>query len=392
MIRNVIILYAFKRNQPLISKVPSSLFRSVHNSRYKFSEENVNFSDLGDEFVSHVDEPSKKVTFQQVLETYQSKFGVSRDEAKELVLEGKTKFKISLEKISQTFKLLAAFKISLDNINKNNWVITAPLEYLEGKLRAIENLEPRDINDFFPLINADTLALLKASNIVKKERNEIPKGNRIYYIADRLNIEPVLLSQYVAKHMFIFEVPFTFIINNLDLMLEFGMSSENIMRNLSAFRCFPSSARQRLERCRSVGMKNLKPWLMRTPDKRLNLVLARSIKKIETIGDKSIAEYLSERLNTDIEEMNYILSKNKKILSTHVPKIKDFLDFLLIEEKFTQERVLSSITILCHSLETTRQRLDVLKKLGHPPSTLAILCQSKRKYDSYINKILESKK
>lgn len=60
------------------------------------------------------------------------------------------------------------------------------------------------------------------------------------------------------------------------------------------------------------------------------------------------------------------------------------LDYLLDEEKFQPFEIANCIRILCHSLETTRQRIDELKKLGCRPSSLVIVCKSQTEYQKFL--------
>lgn len=41
--------------------------------------------------------------------------------------------------------------------------------------------------------------------------------------------------------------------------------------------------------------------------------------------------------------------------------------------------------ILCHSLETTKKRLDELKSLGCIPTSLVVVCRSKKEYQVFLD-------
>jgi hypothetical protein len=99
-----------------------------------------------------------------------------------------------------------------------------------------------------------------------------------------------------------------------------------------------------------------------------------------------VVEYLSQQLQCDTETVEYISSKNPSILRVHVPKLKEILDFLY-REGFTPQHVCQVPRILCHSLETTKSRLAELREIGYNPSTLIVLCRSKRQYAQFLEQV-----
>lgn len=108
---------------------------------------------------------------------------------------------------------------------------------------------------------------------------------------------------------------------------------------------------------------------------------------MEVLGDKtSVAEYLGERLGFTAEEAQAIMNKHPQVNVVRVTKIKEVLDYLLNEAEFSRYEVAQVPRILCHSLETTKRRLEELKQYGCRPSSLVIVCRSKREYDKFLNK------
>lgn len=63
---------------------------------------------------------------------------------------------------------------------------------LKRKIDLLNKLEPRQLDDFVPLLTLDEKEL---SNLVKrlsKEKNEIEQGNRIYYLSEMLKVNTIL--------------------------------------------------------------------------------------------------------------------------------------------------------------------------------------------------------
>lgn len=139
-------------------------------------------------------------------------------------------------------------------------------------------------------------------------------------------------------------------------------------------------------------------------------ILLRSIKhsmdEKELLGDRTLVEYVADRLGYDVQTTKLVLDKHPAIYnvrvtkvreddrskprdlaihSHHHPQIKDILDYFLNESEFTAHDVAQVPRILCHSLATTRQRLDELRALGCKPSSLVIVCRSANEYRKFIN-------
>ena len=202
------------------------------------------------------------------------------------------------------------------------------LDFLEEKLELIEKLQPRDINDFIPLITVSSLMLSRAQKRMQRERKHIPEGNRIYYFSKRLDVNPALVSKYFATHMFMFEVAFDQLVENLNVMLEFNVSSINILRDLWAFKYLPTSIRTRLERCQKADKENLMPWMIRCTEEILERSLTLSQESKNLLGDSTVVDYISERLGYDIETTKSIVSNHKSVLKVRVTRVRHFLRVL----------------------------------------------------------------
>ncbi len=136
--------------------------------------------------------------------------------------------------------------------------------------------------------------------------------------------------------------------------------------------------------CLESGRTNLRCWMVRCKLDVLehsNNILQQN-KKI--LGENSIVDYVSERLNHDPEIMRTILEKYPLVLKCGVPKIKKTLDYLLIEAKYEPHEIANVIRICTHSLSTTKKRFEELKKLGCRPSGLSIICLSQKGYSKFV--------
>jgi hypothetical protein len=263
------------------------------------------------------------------------------------------------------------------------------LDILKKKLVRLKTMHYKNINDFVPFLQLSSLLICQTARRIEKEKNTIPYGNRVYFMAKRLNVDPALVSKYFATHMFMFEISYEMLLENLNLMQEYDIESIHILRDLWAFKYLPKSIRDRLERCRQAGKENLKPWMIRCPEDILENTLKICQEQKKLLGERTIVEYLAQRLDTDIETMNNYVLRFPNVLKCRGPKVKEILDYLLEEEQFTKFEVSKVIRIVTHSLETTKKRLTELKAIGCRPSTLTIVCKSKKEYEKFVKEWLD---
>lgn len=126
----------------------------------------------------------------------------------------------------------------------------------------------------------------------------------------------------------------------------------------------------------------------------------------ELLGDRTLVEYVADRLGYDVNTTKFVLDKHPAIYTVRVTKvrrlmliyldtinkfkspissqIKEILDYFLNESEFTANDVAQVPRILCHSLTTTRARLNELRSLGCKPSSLVIVCRSRNEYRKFI--------
>lgn len=71
--------------------------------------------------------------------------------------------------------------------------------------------------------------------------------------------------------------------------------------------------------------------------------------------------------------------------------MKEILDYLLLEEKFQPFQVANVIRILCHSLETTKKRINELKEHDCRPTSLVIVCKSQKEYGKFLQNWIQTR-
>lgn len=249
-------------------------------------------------------------------------------------------------------------------------------------------LKPKDINELVPLLQLPSLSLNRLIESINKENEMIPEGNRIYYLSERLNVEPSVVAKFIANRTFMFEISFERLVENLNLLQEYKIDAINILKDMWVFQYCPQTIRDRLERCRVAGKDELRPWMVRCPEEKLQNSLKMAKENKSLLGDLSLVEYISQRLGCETDVLETMIQGYPDILKCRATRVKEMLDYLLIEEKIEPLEVLRVPRILIqYSLEKTKSRIEELKALGCTQNTLTIVCRSQKEFNKVVNKL-----
>ncbi|KAH8298236.1 hypothetical protein KR018_011440 [Drosophila ironensis] len=265
------------------------------------------------------------------------------------------------------------------------WLLSLDSKRLELKLQLIKTMDMKDVNHFVPFLRLTVPRLRKLVTALNAEKNTIPHGNRVYYISEKLQVSPEIVTKYLSKRLFILEMPYEMFEKNLHHMIDYNVSPINILKDLWAFRYTPKSVQLRLERAKRAKKDKIMPWMVRCPEPILQRSLKLSLDELQVLGQFStVIEYLAHRLGFSSDEAKVIMDKHPQVHTVRVTKIKEVLDYLMDEAKFSRFEIAQVPRILCHSLKTTRERLEELQSHGCRPTSLVIVCRSRREYDKFL--------
>lgn len=107
------------------------------------------------------------------------------------------------------------------------------------------------------------------------------------------------------------------------------------------------------------------------------------------MGNNSLAEYLSERLQCSVEEAKVLMHKHPALQNKSMKKMKEILDFLF-SQGFKPSQICRVPKILLHSVETTKQRLKELEPFGKHLDSLYLLTKSKKQYMQYFESLVKT--
>ncbi|XP_055695314.1 transcription termination factor, mitochondrial [Lutzomyia longipalpis] len=316
----------------------------------------------------------------------QSKLKCTEEEATKMLKWSKEIQATDYKEISENLTILLNHEVTPACILENPWLLVEKKATIRQKIFSLNDMEPKQLRDFVPLLRISLINLMKLQQRYKQESSHIPHKHRVYYLSNQLEIEPRIVSKYLSLRQFIFYLPFSKLHASISLLRKYNVAPMNILKDIWVLRYNADLIQERLDYVKKVEVKRTMPWMVRCPDSILDNSLKITQENRAILGRNETAlEYLCERLGYDQQTMMYIMSKHPAALRVRVTKIKEILDYLLIEAGFSPQDIAQVPRILCHSLETTRSRLNELKNHGCTPSTLTIVCKSQREYEKFVN-------
>lgn len=108
------------------------------------------------------------------------------------------------------------------------------------------------------------------------------------------------------------------------------------------------------------------------------------------LGPNSVIEYLSQKLQCSQELAKYIISKHPAIQKKNLRKINGMIDFLL-SKGFTTVHICRTPKILLHSVDTIRERLNLLDAQGTQLNSLSVCTKSKKQFTQFLESISSDK-
>ncbi|XP_028177468.1 transcription termination factor, mitochondrial [Ostrinia furnacalis] len=263
---------------------------------------------------------------------------------------------------------------------------------LSYKEQIISKLSFRCMEDAQPFYKLPIKTLVHVYKVCKNDEKEGHCKNRLYYISNKLKCPPSVLSKHVAQRTFIYSLSFDWLQKSLNVLLEMGVSSERLLRDLWVLKYNANTIRERLQKVKNMGVENIYPWMVRCSEDILNRYVEIMQETKDILGEtKSTQIYLANRLNTTLEAVNEMCIKTPALKTIRVTKVKHFLDFL-ISEGFTVEDVASKPRILAASQKTIKKRIDTLRELGVQEININLLCRSKKHFNKFCESIESVKK
>lgn len=319
-----------------------------------------------------------------VVQELQNMFGMTHKEALVTVRSPKF-FLVADAAVLKTIYCLKDFEIPKEQIQRSPWILLQSADDLVGKINLLT--DPYLFHNHFDGLGFcyfSPFRIKQYKKIFASEADDIPDHtNRIYYIADKLQVPVDHLTEKIVKTQRVLTIKLHRINVFIELLNKYEIHREDILKDLWIFFNNVNLAEERLKEVINAGCKRPKLWMCRCPEE----IFARTVKRYsgekEALGGcSSLEEYLLKRLQCSPEELNLQLEYNESLRKVSVAKIQKIID-LLFAEGFGPDQIRYSMPILGCSPERTAARIKRLRDLGMTEYPIPILYKPQKRFENF---------
>uniref|UniRef100_A0A336LM22 CSON013656 protein n=1 Tax=Culicoides sonorensis TaxID=179676 RepID=A0A336LM22_CULSO len=301
---------------------------------------------------------------------------------------------LTLSELSKQLESFLALGVKKTIMLKYPEILVMNPNEVKEKLEIINKLPQGEngdnYNDYFPLLKLNYNDLEKVLKKLTKEQMHVPKGSRIHYLSHKLKVDPYVVSAVFVNYLFMFSIHLPLLYKNTDILVDFKLPAENVLRDPWVFLYSPRQTRERLIKAREVREDKLMPWMIHCPPKILEHSLKLTIDTrniLKSSNSEDQLSYLSKRLGFERAQMDHYIARFPAARKVRITKVKKILDFLLDEANFTPQQIASVPRILTFGLTQIKKRHEELSSLGYKINSLIMFCLTRKKYAALIDRI-----
>ncbi|XP_044267641.1 transcription termination factor, mitochondrial [Tribolium madens] len=323
-----------------------------------------------------------KMTKKGTISTLEQLLQLKKFDASNIVMDNNCFKYVSKATLKGNYTVFKQKGITQETLFKYPEILTV-LE-TEQKLQIIEKLK-YDINEVAILL------LLNVPSLEQVEKNEEnPEVGIIATLSSLLQIDYQKACEYIVNKPFLCFLSTEKIKTKIKILTSYGIPLEEICNDLWVLRYREQLIEERLSRAKEYNIGVAKTWMVRAKQEVFQTYIQRRSDNKSILGNSSLAEYLSERLECSVEIANYMITKQPALQNKSLKKLKELID-LLYAEGFQPQQIIRVPKILVHSVETTRKRLQQLTEKGIKIDTLSLLTKSQNQFMQYYEALLKNK-
>uniref|UniRef100_A0A182JFU3 Mitochondrial transcription termination factor n=1 Tax=Anopheles atroparvus TaxID=41427 RepID=A0A182JFU3_ANOAO len=303
---------------------------------------------------------------EELLSRMKALLNCSQEQSEILYKANKKALRVFAPKLlTDNIELLRAHGIEEKYIYDNPRVLSNPTDELSTKLRLLHELPAvEDFKILSPFLKAPLKAVQHMVDVSKQE--SIAGGNRINYLSERTDTEPVVVAKFFASNIRVYRIALDKFMSNLDICLQ-HLAPADVVRHLSVLAYAPASIRERLKALENSPLETIKPWMVRVPDIALG-------KSFEAVIEKGKQPVFKDSV-TGVWFETYVIKRMEALLGCTEETAKDIYDKckgfvslvdnieLLVEKKIPPEAIVKHSLILTSKREDLQQKVATLETL-----------------------------
>ncbi|XP_031621664.1 uncharacterized protein LOC116339767 [Contarinia nasturtii] len=299
-----------------------------------------------------------------------------------------------LETVKSNIEYLSWIKIDLETIRQNGFLLIMPIDEIKTKIDILKQMEPKNINDFIPLLSVPT-SELNSYKCHLKTHNTIAKNHPIYYFSEKLNMPVSVVAARFAQNYIGFDQ--CELDRKLDVLMKHNVDKDSIFNYKDTFKYSADKIDKKICKLKNDGLEIISSWMIPKCNtaklKRMTSTYVREKKLLEGFDDN--LHYLAHRLNWTSANLKFAQHKYSKLNKSSLSKIKGHLDYILNETNFTANDITNSLFILNKSLDEIKARINEMTEIGAQSDlklfTLAAIYSGKNIYLKRIKNYCDTK-
>lgn len=309
--------------------------------------------------------------------------GIRRYTALDLVLKNKKLCEVNGMTMKANYDICQKLKVSNEMCIKFPEILVQ--DNLEERFEMLKKL-PHDIHVTAPLVTIKMKDLERMTSMEERRRN---LNLRIVTINRILGTDTAQVYEAFVSKVFLICIDLMRLEENAKILTANGVTCEEILHDLWVLKYNPKTIQQRINIVKENNIEKIKTWMIRSKREIFeNYVKRRSENKL-ILGNYTLAEYLSERLDCSVDEAKGLMVKMPALMNKSMKKMDEIIDFLY-SQGFRPYHICRVPKILLHSVQTTSKRIRELEKQGMTMDSLHMLTKSQKQYMQFYEALVKS--
>ncbi|XP_003425360.1 uncharacterized protein LOC100678047 [Nasonia vitripennis] len=310
-----------------------------------------------------------------MLSTFMEIFHMKRCVARDLLSKNPIFTELPRKQIMQNYQILKNANFITSLIQDNVLLLTQDTEFLRKKIDTVQRFT-NDINDGIFLLYHSATNLRNLANFIQSQPE---------CFETKFQVKPRDLYTILSKYLYIIMQEPESTIRKLKLLLDYGVSVDNLLNYEWPMYCSYEKMQIRLEIFSQSGLlPPPRPWVLTCNDLFFNSKVKEKV--IDTDEKSRIVNFLSKKSGYSEMLIRYKISAAQSLKLDNLTQVKELVD-IITEEGYTYDDIIWSIKVLDLRNDFIKKRFFMLQKKNHKAPFLNVLLLSNEAFVNYMKNL-----
>jgi hypothetical protein len=203
---------------------------------------------------------------------------------------------------------------------------------------------------------------------------------RIRVVSEELEVIPQTVHQLFEEHQILLTKPLQELQELFRLIKSEGkVNAKELCQDIWVMRHNYERMKSRIEKTNELQIA-FRPWMGRCNERSFQVRCERQVLQKSILGGRTLAEFISQRLDVPLSDVQRLVIDSDKIDSVSVEKLNKVLDFLL-EQKVERYTILHNIKMTEFSTDTLLKRIQQLRRVFGDDEHFKLIPLDRRSYE-----------